>query len=211
MKYVPTSMAYNNQILTCLRFNGHRRYLSASHLSEQNYQFSGWASKTFTKARCWSFRSPTCTFSTQLQGAKEYHILNRSFSSSSIPSHARTTLGNTFRSKFSNLQYTSNVPTRNFHSSFLQLDATKTDPNNELSSPFMKLTISTPEDMEDVGSVLTIGSQKGDIIFLDGDLGAGKTCFSRGFVRAKTGMFDAKVTSPTYLLSNTYTAVDDIT
>lgn len=31
-----------------------------------------------------------------------------------------------------------------------------------------------------------------------------KTCFSRGFVRAKTGLSDLRVTSPTYLLSNTY-------
>ena len=76
--------------------------------------------------------------------------------------------------------------------------------------PYLRLLITTPEDMEDVGSVLSISSSKGDIIFLDGDLGAGKTCFSRGFIRAKTGFFDMKVTSPTYLLSNVYDTSDNI-
>jgi tRNA A37 threonylcarbamoyladenosine biosynthesis protein TsaE len=44
------------------------------------------------------------------------------------------------------------------------------------------------------------------VIFLDGDLGAGKTCLARGFVRALTGDDTLRVTSPTYLLSNTYRA-----
>lgn len=42
------------------------------------------------------------------------------------------------------------------------------------------------------------------VICLDGDLGAGKTAFSRGFIRAATGDWFMPVTSPTYLLSNTY-------
>ena len=52
--------------------------------------------------------------------------------------------------------------------------------------------------------MLSVNSFPGDVILLDGDLGAGKTCFSRGFVRAKTGLPDERVTSPTYLLSNAY-------
>jgi len=47
-------------------------------------------------------------------------------------------------------------------------------------------------------------SGRGYAILLDGDLGAGKTAFSRGFVRAATGDWQRRVTSPTYLLSNTY-------
>lgn len=70
----------------------------------------------------------------------------------------------------------------------------------------LKLEISTIEDMEDVGAVLSFGTLKGDVLLLDGDLGSGKTCFSRGFVRGKTGNDKLKVTSPTYLLSNAYTA-----
>ena len=68
----------------------------------------------------------------------------------------------------------------------------------------LTLTIPTPSDMEDIGALLSVNSKKGDVILLDGDLGAGKTCFSRGFIRAKTGCGDERVTSPTYLLSNMY-------
>jgi len=73
----------------------------------------------------------------------------------------------------------------------------------------LELEIATIEDMEDVGAVLSVGTKGGDVLVLDGDLGAGKTCFSRGFVRARTGFTDMRVTSPTYLLSNTYPANDD--
>ena len=41
-------------------------------------------------------------------------------------------------------------------------------------------------------------------ICLDGDLGAGKTAFARGFLRAATGDEELRVTSPTYLLVNVY-------
>ena len=77
------------------------------------------------------------------------------------------------------------------------------------SSQSIELEISTIEDMEDVGAVLSMGTVGGDVLLLDGDLGAGKTCFSRGFVRARTGVKDLRVTSPTYLLSNTYPTSDD--
>lgn len=73
--------------------------------------------------------------------------------------------------------------------------------------PFtLRLAVPTPEDMEDVGAVLSIGTGGGDTILLGGDLGAGKTCLSRGFVRTRTGDPDMRVTSPTYLLSNSYPA-----
>lgn len=68
----------------------------------------------------------------------------------------------------------------------------------------LDLCIPTAEDMEDIGGLLSVNSAKGDVILLDGDLGAGKTCFSRGFVRGRTGLENERVTSPTYLLSNTY-------
>lgn len=64
--------------------------------------------------------------------------------------------------------------------------------------------------MEDIGSLLATLALDSDtdpvggVIFLQGDLGAGKTTFARGFVRAATGDADLRVTSPTYLLSNTY-------
>jgi tRNA threonylcarbamoyladenosine biosynthesis protein TsaE len=79
------------------------------------------------------------------------------------------------------------------------------------------LRIPTAEDMEDIGGILSVNNVAGDVILLDGDLGAGKTCFSRGFIRGRTGRRGGdttdsyiRVTSPTYLLSNTYPLEDGI-
>ncbi|KAL7534402.1 hypothetical protein ACHAXR_005844 [Thalassiosira sp. AJA248-18] len=79
--------------------------------------------------------------------------------------------------------------------------------NSSSNCHSLDLHIPTAEDMEDIGGLLSVHSTKGDVILLDGDLGAGKTCFSRGFIRGRTGSANERVTSPTYLLSNTY-AVD---
>jgi tRNA A37 threonylcarbamoyladenosine biosynthesis protein TsaE len=81
------------------------------------------------------------------------------------------------------------------------------------SDAVVELRIPTAEDMEDFGGLLFTtlldGSSRrnrnsGVMICLDGDLGAGKTALSRGFVRAATGDSNMRVTSPTYLLANTY-------
>jgi tRNA threonylcarbamoyl adenosine modification protein YjeE len=42
------------------------------------------------------------------------------------------------------------------------------------------------------------------VVLLDGDLGAGKTTFVRGFVRALPGGADVVVQSPTFALARTY-------
>jgi len=68
----------------------------------------------------------------------------------------------------------------------------------------IEICVPTADDMEDIGGILSVGSTGGDVILLDGDLGAGKTCFSRGFIRGRTGRYNERVTSPTYLLSNSY-------
>jgi len=103
----------------------------------------------------------------------------------------------------------SNLPTSITNRRFATSKSTKLNCSNDTVGQVLELEAQTIEDMEDVGAVLGIGSQKGDVILLDGDLGAGKTCFSRGFVRAKTGYMDLRVTSPTYLLSNTYPVDND--
>jgi hypothetical protein len=83
------------------------------------------------------------------------------------------------------------------------------------SSKELNLAIPTAEDMEDFGAVMAsiLLSSDGEktksevepvAVFLDGDLGAGKTKWSTGFVHAATGDFSLPVTSPTYLLSNSY-------
>ena len=87
------------------------------------------------------------------------------------------------------------------HNKLHALNSKNTHQNEDYN---LTLTIPTPSDMEDIGALLSVNSMKGDVILLDGDLGAGKTCFSRGFIRAKTGCGDERVTSPTYLLSNMY-------
>ncbi|EGZ29670.1 hypothetical protein PHYSODRAFT_294711 [Phytophthora sojae] len=58
--------------------------------------------------------------------------------------------------------------------------------------------------MELLGQRLARDGQAGDVLFLRGDLGCGKTCLARGFVRAYTQQLELAVTSPTYLLVNTY-------
>ncbi|DBA02106.1 TPA: hypothetical protein N0F65_011173 [Lagenidium giganteum] len=79
------------------------------------------------------------------------------------------------------------------------------------SQPLMELlgnvhTTCSQEEMERMGARLAAGRRPGDIIFLKGDLGVGKTCFARGFVRALVEDDALQVTSPTYLLLNTYDA-----
>jgi len=84
-------------------------------------------------------------------------------------------------------------------------DTTNNNHRLNLSNNYsLDLSIPTAEDMEDIGGLLSIDSTKGDVILLNGDLGAGKTCFSRGFIRGRTGLENERVTSPTYLLSNSY-------
>jgi tRNA threonylcarbamoyladenosine biosynthesis protein TsaE len=90
------------------------------------------------------------------------------------------------------------------------------------------LYVPTADDMQDVGGVLAslilekydsdndkddndndateeASAARPTLILMNGDLGAGKTCLTRGFVRTMTGSDDSmRVTSPTFLLSNTY-------
>ena len=95
------------------------------------------------------------------------------------------------------------------------------DPIAEKDCTPLRLYIPTEDDMTEVGTMcamlfLTTPNldtyesmpNNGDVIFLKGDLGSGKSVFARGFVRGALGDWNIDVPSPTYLLSNTYFASD---
>lgn len=84
------------------------------------------------------------------------------------------------------------------------------------SQETVQLIVPTEADMQDMGALLArlvlddTHQARGSILCLDGDLGAGKTAFSRGFVRAALEDPQQRVTSPTYLLSNAYRLDDTL-
>jgi tRNA threonylcarbamoyladenosine biosynthesis protein TsaE len=67
--------------------------------------------------------------------------------------------------------------------------------------PNVAHTISSPSEMEELGSRLGSKLNAGAVILLNGGLGAGKTAFTRGIGRA-LGIND--VTSPTFVISKIY-------
>jgi len=66
----------------------------------------------------------------------------------------------------------------------------------------MKFITKSPEETEKIGENLAIRLCPGDVIAYQGDLGAGKTAFTRGLARG-LGIREA-VTSPTYTIVNEY-------
>ncbi|MEZ4769024.1 MAG: tRNA (adenosine(37)-N6)-threonylcarbamoyltransferase complex ATPase subunit type 1 TsaE [Caldilineales bacterium] len=72
-----------------------------------------------------------------------------------------------------------------------------------LTTSTMTILIShSAEETESLGEALGRAMQPGDVIALTGDLGAGKTCLTRGIARG-LGVSDA-VTSPTFILVAEY-------
>ena len=70
-------------------------------------------------------------------------------------------------------------------------------------SPDFTLTASTSEAMNALGAALGKCLKQGDVVLLYGDLGAGKTTFSRGLIMAID--HDAtEIVSPTFTLVQTY-------
>ncbi|MCL2406492.1 MAG: tRNA (adenosine(37)-N6)-threonylcarbamoyltransferase complex ATPase subunit type 1 TsaE [Defluviitaleaceae bacterium] len=71
----------------------------------------------------------------------------------------------------------------------------------------MKTFISHNEkDTEKIGEELGRICNPGDVFCLDGNLGAGKTVFARGFARGLN--YDGRVTSPTFCIVNTYESTE---
>ena len=66
----------------------------------------------------------------------------------------------------------------------------------------MEFITHSPEETERLGKALAALLQSGDIIAYRGDLGAGKTAFTRGLARG-LGCRE-QVTSPTYTIVNEY-------
>lgn len=68
----------------------------------------------------------------------------------------------------------------------------------------MQLIIDDAQNMERLGEDLAEILQPGDVVYLIGDLGAGKTTLVRGIARGLG--YTGKVTSPTFTLMNIYEA-----
>lgn len=66
----------------------------------------------------------------------------------------------------------------------------------------IELDVATPDDMETLGARLAAELRAGDLVALNGELGAGKTTFTRG-LGAALGVRGA-VTSPTFVLARTH-------
>ena len=67
--------------------------------------------------------------------------------------------------------------------------------------------VATPDDMEELGATVAGLVRAGDVIVLAGDLGAGKTTFTRGLGEA-LGV-RGPVTSPTFVLARTHPNLGD--
>jgi len=68
--------------------------------------------------------------------------------------------------------------------------------------PVVELSIATPDEMEALGASVARQLRAGDLVTLNGELGAGKTTLARG-LGAELGVRGA-VTSPTFVLARTH-------
>lgn len=69
----------------------------------------------------------------------------------------------------------------------------------------MAQRVESEKGMEDLGSLLGSLLEAGDLVYLSGELGAGKTTFTRGVARGLA--YTGRVNSPTFTIMNVYQAV----
>ena len=72
----------------------------------------------------------------------------------------------------------------------------------DMGTVHFEITTHSPEQTQEVGSSIGKLAKIGDSIFLAGNLGAGKTCFTQGFAWG-TG-FDGYASSPSFVLVREY-------
>lgn len=60
----------------------------------------------------------------------------------------------------------------------------------------------SPEETEEIGVRFARTLRPGDVVALEGELGAGKTAFARGVLRGLG--YSGRVTSPTFAIANEY-------
>ncbi len=70
--------------------------------------------------------------------------------------------------------------------------------------PGLQITSGSPEETEKLGASIGSLLQPGSFLALRGDLGCGKTCFTRGVVASLAPQNAHMVASPTYAIMNCY-------
>jgi tRNA threonylcarbamoyladenosine biosynthesis protein TsaE len=73
------------------------------------------------------------------------------------------------------------------------------------SLPHLSLSLPTAAETEALGQRLAGLARPGDVILLEGPIGAGKSCLARAFIRARLGR-EEEVPSPTFTLVQVYEA-----
>lgn len=74
---------------------------------------------------------------------------------------------------------------------------------------FRTLDLADADATARFGTALAAYLRAGDVLLLEGPIGAGKTHFSRALIRARLG-YDEDIPSPTFTLVQTYDAAPDI-
>ena len=80
----------------------------------------------------------------------------------------------------------------------------------EPASSSLQLDLEDVEATERLGAQLAAVAQRGDVFFLIGELGAGKTSLARGFLRHFFADSQLEVPSPSYLLCFGYTDQEEL-